>query len=48
MAERDIKSKEDFIELFADKIWDRASLVNPEINYRLHDSDKQRIKKYKK
>lgn len=30
MAERDIKSKEDFIDLFADKIWDRASLVNPE------------------
>ena len=30
MAKRDIKSKEDFIDLFADKIWDRASLVNPE------------------
>ena len=26
----EIKSKEDFINHFADKIWDRASLVNPE------------------
>ena len=30
MAEKEIKSKEDFINQYADKIWDRASLVNPE------------------
>ena len=30
MAEKEIKSKEDYIDLYADKIWDRASLVNPE------------------
>lgn len=30
MTERYVKSKEDFIDLYADKIWDRASLVNPE------------------
>ena len=30
MTEKDIKSKEDFINQYADKIWDRASLVNPE------------------
>ena len=31
MAEKEIKSKEDFINQYADKIWDRASLVNPEM-----------------
>ena len=30
MTERYVKSKEDFIDLYADKIWDRASLINPE------------------
>ena len=30
MAEKEIKSKEDFINQYADKIWDRASLINPE------------------
>lgn len=30
MTEKEIKSKEDFINQYADKIWDRASLVNPE------------------
>ena len=30
MAEKEIKSKEDYIDLYADKIGDRASLVNPE------------------
>ena len=31
MAEKEIKSKEDFINQYADKIWDRASLVNTEM-----------------
>ena len=29
MTEKEIKTKEDYIDLYADKIWDRASLVNP-------------------
>ena len=29
MAEKEIKSKEDFINQYADKIWDKETLVNP-------------------
>ena len=30
MEEKEIKSKEKYIDLFADKIWDRETLVNSE------------------